>query len=116
MVASPIAMTTASHALCGSGKALSDFSSMYSGLFSGSGTVLTTLETTRVAGDGSEIAKIMAPRLTKVLRKSPIEWPWTNLYSSRQTTPVIIAVAVAMAGMMRPAASFALRKSTSWMV
>jgi hypothetical protein len=35
-----------------------------------------------------------------------------TLYSSRQTMPVASAVAVAMAGMMRPAMSFAFSLST----
>ena len=52
-------------------------------------------------------------KLAKRLRRASSGRPATCLYSSRQTKPVAIAVVVAIAGMIRPAFSFAWNFSIS---
>ena len=62
---------------------------------------------------GSAIANSGSARLANVLRYASTGLRCSTLYSSRHTKPVAIAVVVAIAGMMRPAISFAFSLSTS---
>mmetsp|Transcript_2869 Transcript_2869/g.10149 ORF Transcript_2869/g.10149 Transcript_2869/m.10149 type:complete len:243 (+) Transcript_2869:304-1032(+) len=105
-VMSPSATTSLSHELKPSGTALT-------------GPPIVTSnshDVTFFGGIGSDMANMLMARLPKELRMASSGAAASALYSSMETRPVVSAVVVAMAGMMRPTICFALSASASGML